>query len=151
MGNILAVAVEFNAEAVAAFPPIDNPDAVPVNPVPAPVNCVDADIVVPNILFGVVNPNTVGTLNAEVIALFLLVTSVDIAVDNAVVDAAPILVNTSALANACSAVPDGFTPTIKLLYPLRAGIFANDAPIEEYSDLITLEDIADPVAGFPDA
>ena len=33
--------------AVAALPPMDNPAAVPVNPVPAPLNCVLAVMVVP--------------------------------------------------------------------------------------------------------
>ena len=42
--------------AVVALPPIFRPDAVPVNPVPGPENCVEAVIVVPVIAAAVVPP-----------------------------------------------------------------------------------------------
>ena len=38
---MVAVVAEVADVAVAAFPPIDKPDAVPVKPVPAPLNDVD--------------------------------------------------------------------------------------------------------------
>ena len=38
LATALAVVAVVAVVAVAAFPPIDRPDAVPVNPVPAPLN-----------------------------------------------------------------------------------------------------------------
>jgi hypothetical protein len=57
--------------AVAAFPPIDRPEAVPVNPVPGPVNCVVAVIVVPRTVDAVVAPTVAPSIAPPVIATLL--------------------------------------------------------------------------------
>ena len=54
--------------AVAAFPPIDKPEAVPVNPVPGPSNWVVAVTVVPRTVAAVVAPTFAPSIAPPVIA-----------------------------------------------------------------------------------
>jgi hypothetical protein len=70
--TLVAVVAEVAEVAVAALPPIDNPEAVPVNPVPGPLNCVEAVIVVPPIVEADIVPPVIDVVavNVETVRLF---------------------------------------------------------------------------------
>ena len=53
--------------AVAAFPPIDRPDAVPVSPVPAPLNDVAVNAPVLGLYCSLVDETVIGRLPVELL------------------------------------------------------------------------------------
>jgi hypothetical protein len=65
---VVAVVADVADVAVAALPPIERLLAVPVKPVPGPLNCVVAVIVVPRTVDAVVAPTDVPSIVPPVIA-----------------------------------------------------------------------------------